>query len=140
MVLDDGWIRTGDVVVMDDDGYFTIVDRIKDLIITGGFNVYPSEVEAAMRQIPGVADAAVVGVPSGHSGEEVMAAVVMKPGASFDEAAVREAARERLTPYKVPKRVFEIDELPRTVIGKILHRQVKDELQERQSAPGSKQA
>ena len=140
MVLDDGWIRTGDVVVMDDDGYFTIVDRIKDLIITGGFNVYPSEVEAAMRQIAGVADAAVVGVPSEHSGEEVMAAVVMEPGARFDEAAVREAARERLTPYKVPKRVFEIDELPRTVIGKILHRQVKDQLQQRQSAPGSKQA
>ncbi len=132
-LLEDGWVRTGDVVVMDADGFITIVDRIKDLIITGGFNVYPSEVEEALRQVPGVADAAVVGLPSEHSGEDVAAAVVMEPGAEFDEERIREAARARLTAYKVPRRVFPLEELPRTVIGKVLHRQVKDELEKRQT-------
>ncbi|HEU4514089.1 MAG TPA: long-chain-fatty-acid--CoA ligase [Nocardioidaceae bacterium] len=134
VVLEDGWMRTGDVVVMDDDGYLTIVDRIKDLIITGGFNVYPSEVEEALRQVPGVADAAVVGIPAEHSGEDVVAAVVMEPGAEFDEDGIREASRERLTPYKVPRRVFDLEELPRTVIGKVLHRRVRDELEKRLAA------
>jgi long-chain acyl-CoA synthetase len=131
VVLEDGWIRTGDVVVMDDEGYLTVVDRIKDLVITGGFNVYPSEVEEALRQVPGVADAAVVGVPAEQGGEDVVAAVVMEPGAAFDEDSIREASRERLTAYKVPRRVFVLEELPRTVIGKVLHRQVKDELEKR---------
>ncbi len=89
VVLEDGWIRTGDVVVMDDDGFISIVDRIKELIITGGFNVYPSEVEQALRQVPGVADAAVVGLPSEGGDEEVVAAVVLERGAAFDEDAIR---------------------------------------------------
>lgn len=133
VLLEGGWLRTGDVVVMDDDGFFTIVDRIKELIITGGFNVYPSEVEAALRQVPGIADAAVVGLPS-PSGEEVQAAVVLEAGASFDEDQVREACRERLAAYKVPKHVVVVDELPRTVIGKVLHREVRDDLVKRVSA------
>jgi long-chain acyl-CoA synthetase len=125
VVLPDGWIRTGDVVVMDRDGFFTVVDRIKELIITGGFNVYPSEVEEALRHAPGVADAAVVGLPESNSGEQVVAAVVPEPGATIDEDAVREACRARLAAYKVPRRVIVVDELSRSMIGKVLRREVR---------------
>ncbi|HVB42830.1 MAG TPA: long-chain-fatty-acid--CoA ligase [Streptosporangiaceae bacterium] len=135
VVLADGWIRTGDIVVMDDDGFFTIVDRIKELVITGGFNVYPSEVEDALRQVRGIANAAVVGLPSSHSGEEVAAAVVLEPGATLDEDAVRAACKERLASYKVPRRVFTVDELPTSMIGKVLHRQIRDQLLERAGTP-----
>jgi long-chain acyl-CoA synthetase len=130
VVLEDGWIRTGDVVVMDDDGFFTIVDRIKELIITGGFNVYPSEVEDVLRQAPGVADAAVVGLPSPQGGEDVVAAVVLAPGASLDVDAVRAFCKERLAAYKVPRRVVAVDELPLSMIGKVLRRQVRTQLLE----------
>jgi long-chain acyl-CoA synthetase len=131
VVLDDGWIRTGDVVVMDEDGFFSVVDRIKELIITGGFNVYPSEVEDALRQVPGVVDAAVVGLPSAQGGEDVAAAVVLAPDAVFDEDAVRQDCKERLAAYKVPRRVFVTDELPRSMIGKVLRRLVREQLLER---------
>ncbi|GAB2758776.1 long-chain-fatty-acid--CoA ligase [Nocardioides pakistanensis] len=127
-VLEDGWIRTGDVVVMDEHGFFTLVDRIKEVIITGGFNVYPSEVEEALRHAPGIADAAVVGLPSPHGGEDVTAAVLLEPGTTLDEDAVRAVCRERLAAYKVPRRVFVVEELPRSIIGKTLRRQVRDEL------------
>jgi long-chain acyl-CoA synthetase len=128
VVLADGWIRTGDVVVMDEDGFFTIVDRIKELIITGGFNVYPSEVEHALRELPQIADAAVVGLPSEHGDEDVVAVVVLAPGATLDEAEVRAGCREHVAAYKVPRRVFEVDELPVSIIGKVLRRQVREEL------------
>jgi long-chain acyl-CoA synthetase len=127
-LMDGGWVRTGDVVVMDEDGFFTIVDRIKELIITGGFNVYPSEVEDALRQVPGILDAAVVGLPSAEGGEEVTAAVLLEPGASFDEDEVKVACKERLAAYKVPRRIVVVDELPRSMIGKVLRRQVRDDL------------
>ncbi|WP_345764319.1 long-chain-fatty-acid--CoA ligase [Diaminobutyricibacter sp. McL0608] len=128
-VLDEhGWFRTGDIVTMDDDGFVRIVDRIKELIITGGFNVAPTEVEDCLRTVEGVADVAVVGVPHGRGGEDVVAAVVMKPGASFDEAAIRAYARENLTPYKVPRHITQVDELPRSLIGKVVRRQVRDQL------------
>jgi long-chain acyl-CoA synthetase len=130
VVLEDGWIRTGDVVVMDDDGFFTIVDRIKELIITGGFNVYPSEVEDVLRQAPGVADAAVVGLPSHQGGEDVVAAVVLAPGATLDVDAVRAFCKERLAAYKVPRKVVAVDELPLSMIGKVLRRQVRTQLLE----------
>jgi long-chain acyl-CoA synthetase len=128
VVLADGWIRTGDVVVMDDDGFFTIVDRIKELIITGGFNVYPSEVEHALRELPGIRDAAVVGLPSGGGDEEVVAAVVLEPGSDLDEEAIRAQSREHVTAYKVPRRVFTVEALPVSVIGKVLRRQVREDL------------
>ncbi|CAI9414676.1 long-chain-fatty-acid--CoA ligase [Nocardioides sp. T2.26MG-1] len=131
VVLADGWIRTGDVVVMDEDGFFTIVDRIKELIITGGFNVYPSEVEHALRELPDILDAAVVGLPSGGGDEEVVAVVVLAPGATFDEQAVRAGCREHVAAYKVPRHVYNVDELPVSIIGKVLRRQVRDELQRR---------
>ncbi|MGD9955277.1 MAG: long-chain-fatty-acid--CoA ligase [Candidatus Nanopelagicales bacterium] len=129
-LLDGGWIRTGDIVVMDDDGFVSVVDRIKELIITGGFNVYPSEVEDALRRVPGVADAAAVGLPNDTGGETVVAAVVAEGYAVLDPAAVREAVREHLTGYKVPRQVFVVDELPRSMIGKVLHREVRAMLQD----------
>jgi long-chain acyl-CoA synthetase len=127
-VFVDGWFRTGDIVTIDDGGFVRIVDRIKELIITGGFNVAPTEVEIALRQHPQVEDAAVVGLPSEHSGEEVVAAIVVAPGAEIDVEAIRESVRAILTPYKVPRRVFVVDELPKSLIGKVLRRQVRDSL------------
>lgn len=124
----DGWYRTGDIVTIDDAGFVRIVDRIKELIITGGFNVSPTEVENAVRQHPSVADAAVVGLPSDHSGEEVVVAVVLDAGAELDEESIRTFARGILTPYKVPRRIFVVDELPKSLIGKVLRRQVKEKI------------
>ncbi|GAA3647306.1 long-chain-fatty-acid--CoA ligase [Microbacterium marinilacus] len=128
-VFVDGWFRTGDIVTIDDAGFVRIVDRIKELIITGGFNVAPTEVENALRQHPDVADAAVVGLVSPHSGEEVVAAVVADEGAEIDVEAVRAFVRGILTPYKVPRRIFVVDELPKSMIGKVLRRQVKERIQ-----------
>ncbi|MDQ1121979.1 long-chain-fatty-acid--CoA ligase [Microbacterium trichothecenolyticum] len=127
-VFVDGWFRTGDIVTIDDDGFVRIVDRIKELIITGGFNVAPTEVENVLRQHPSVADVAVVGLPSEHSGEEVVAAVVPAGGGEVDAEALRAFARGILTPYKVPKRIVVVDDLPRSLIGKVLRRQVRDTL------------
>ncbi|MEV5767969.1 AMP-binding protein, partial [Micromonospora sp. NPDC052213] len=128
VLLPGGWLRTGDIVVTDADGFVTVVDRIKELIITGGFNVYPSEVEDALRRVPGVRDAAAVGLPGAHGGEEVVAAVVPHEGADLDEAAVRAACRQYLTAYKVPRRVVLVEDLPRSQIGKVLRREVRDRL------------
>ena len=127
-VFTDGWFRTGDIVTIDEAGFVRIVDRIKELIITGGFNVAPTEVENVLRQHPQIEDAAVVGLPNEHSGEEVVAAIVVAPGAAIDEEAVRDFARGILTPYKVPRRIFVVDELPKSLIGKVLRRQVRDRL------------
>lgn len=129
-VFVDGWYRTGDIVTIDEDGFVRIVDRIKELIITGGFNVAPTEVENALRQHPSIADAAVVGLPSDHSGEEVVAAVVLDGAREdeWDDAQVREFVRGILTPYKVPRRIVVVDDLPRSLIGKVLRRQVKEQL------------
>jgi long-chain acyl-CoA synthetase len=129
-LLEGGWIRTGDIVVMDQDGFITIVDRIKELIITGGFNVYPSQVEEVLRNLPGVLDAAVVGLPDQTGGEVVTAAVVADPGVQLDPERIRVAAREHLTAYKVPRQVFIVDELPRSLIGKVLRRRVREHLLE----------
>ncbi|MCX7522162.1 long-chain-fatty-acid--CoA ligase [Microbacterium sp. STN6] len=125
-LTDDGWFRTGDVARVDEDGFVTIVDRIKDLVITGGFNVTPSEVEDELRGYDGIADVSVVGLPHPHSGEEVVAAVVMEPGASFDAEAIRAWAKERMAAYKAPRRVVQLDELPKSMIGKVVRRQVRD--------------
>lgn len=124
----DRWFRTGDIVTMDHDGFVRVVDRIKELIVTGGFNVSPSEVEDALRAFEGIADVAVVGLPHSRGGEDVVAAVVMRPGASFDEAAIRAFARDTLTAYKVPKRIVVVDDLPRSIVGKVIRRKVRDRL------------
>lgn len=128
-VFVDGWFRTGDVVTIDDAGFVRIVDRIKELIITGGFNVSPSEVEGVLLQDPAVAEAAVVGLPAARSGEEVVAAVVLTgDAADFDPEALRTFARSILTPYKVPRRVIVVEELPKSLIGKVQRRLVKEQL------------
>ena len=127
-VFVDGWFRTGDIVTVDEQGFIRIVDRIKELVITGGFNVSPSEVEDALRTYEGVADIAIVGLPSDRNGEDVVAAVVEKPGSSVDTEGLRAFARETLTPYKVPRQVFIVDELPKSLIGKVLRKKVKDDL------------
>lgn len=127
VLLPGGWLRTGDIVTMDPDGFVTVVDRIKELIITGGFNVYPSEVEEVLRRVPGVRDAAAVGLP-GTDGEEVVAAVVLDPGVGADPESVRTSCRQHLAGYKVPRRVVVVDDLPRSQIGKVLRREVRDRL------------
>ncbi|MEV4492945.1 long-chain-fatty-acid--CoA ligase [Micromonospora coxensis] len=128
VLLPGGWLRTGDVVVMDADGFVRVVDRIKELIITGGFNVYPSEVEDALRRVPGVVDAAAVGLPGEHGGEEVVAVVVLHEDCVTDPEGLRTACRQHLTAYKVPRRVVVVEELPRSQIGKILRREVRERL------------
>ncbi|MBD7956581.1 AMP-binding protein [Microbacterium sp. Sa4CUA7] len=125
----DGWFRTGDIVTIDEDGFIRIVDRIKELIITGGFNVAPTEVEIALRQHPQVKDAAVVGLPDERAGEEVVAAIIVDGDQDVDVEAIRESVRDILTPYKVPRRIFVVDELPKSLIGKVLRRQVRESLE-----------
>lgn len=127
-LLPGGWLRTGDVVVVDADGFTTIVDRLKELVITGGFNVAPSEVEAVLRTHPDVADAAVVGIPDPTSGEQVVAAVVLESGTTLDPTALRDFCRERLARYKVPRRFVAVEALPKSMLGKVLRKQVRDQV------------
>ncbi len=124
----DGWLRTGDVVTVDADGFTTVVDRAKELIITGGFNVSPTEVEAVLRLHPDVRDAAVIGKPLERGGELVAAAVELEPGTALDEEALREHCREHLAGYKVPKRIVPIQDMPRSMLGKILRKQVREQV------------
>lgn len=123
----DGWFRTGDIVAIGTDGYVRIVDRLKELIITGGFNVSPSEVEDALLKHPSVKEVAVVGITQGGN-EQVVAAVVPKDPSSFDAATLRTWAREQLAAYKVPRRVVVVEDLPRSMIGKVLRRKVRDQI------------
>jgi long-chain acyl-CoA synthetase len=123
--IPDGWFRTGDLARQDDDGYFFIVDRKKDLIIRGGYNVYPREVEEVLYEHPAVAEAAVVGVPHPTHGEEVGAAVVLKPGAEATPAELRAFCRERVAAYKYPRHVWLEAALPKTATGKLLRREVQ---------------
>ena len=130
----DGYVLTGDVAVMDEDGYFFIVDRKKELIIAGGFNIYPSEVEEVLFSLDGVADAVVIGVPDKYRGETVKAFVVKAPGSTINEQDVVAACAASLTAYKVPKLVEFRSELPRTAVGKVLRRVLVEE--ERVKAAG----
>ena len=127
-LLDGGWFRTGDIVVVDPDGFVSVVDRIKEILITGGFNVMPSEVEAVLRTVPGITDAAVVGLPKHDGSEDVVAAVTTEPGVELVVEDVRARCRADLAAYKVPRRVVVVDELPRSQIGKVLRKQVRDSL------------
>jgi long-chain acyl-CoA synthetase len=121
----DGWLRTGDIGVVDDDGFVYLVDRAKDLIIVSGFNVYPAEVEDVLIEHPAVADAAVIGVPHPHTGEAVKAYVVVEPGTSVDEDDIIEFCLGRLARYKCPSKVMFVDELPHNVTGKLLRRSLR---------------
>ena len=115
----DGWLRTGDVAYFDDDGDFWIVDRVKDMFISGGENVYPAEIENVLYQMPGVAEAAVLGVPDDRWVEAGLAVLVARPGEALDAEAVRRFCRQRLAGYKVPRHVRFVDVLPRTPAGKV---------------------
>jgi long-chain acyl-CoA synthetase len=126
-VLRDGWLLTGDLALMDDEGYFQIVDRKKDLIIAGGFNVYPREVEEVLYEHPKVEEVSVVGVPDSYLGEVVKAFVVLRPGEEATTEEIRSFAKERLAAYKVPRVVEFRDELPKTLIGKVLRRALVEE-------------
>ncbi len=121
----DGWLRTGDLAVRDDEGYYTIVDRKKDMIIRGGYNVYPREIEEVVYEHPDVTEAAVVGIPHPELGEEVAAAVTLRPGSGATEEDVREFVRSRVAAYKYPRVVWLMDELPKGPTGKILRREVR---------------
>lgn len=121
----DGWLRTGDVAVVDDDGFLYLVDRAKDLIIVSGFNVYPAEVEEAILEHPAVAQAAVVGVEHPHTGEAVRAYAVLKAGHSLDEDALIDHCRSRLARYKCPTKVLFVQQLPVGGTGKVLRRQLR---------------
>ena len=126
-LLPGGWVRTGDIVTVSTDGFVTVVDRLKEIIITGGFNVAPTEVEEALHGHPDVREAAVVALPR-KGGEEVVAAVVLRDGAQLDPEALRDYCKQHLAAYKVPRRFFAVDELPRSLIGKVLRRQVREQL------------
>ena len=115
----DGFFITGDLAFIDDEGYVHIVGRAKDLVISGGFNVYPAEVEAEIDALPGVAESAVIGLPHADFGEGVTAIVAPRPGVNLSEDAIRSALEDALAKYKVPKRVFVVDSLPRNTMGKI---------------------
>ncbi len=120
------WHTVGDVAYFDEEGFYYICDRKKDMIISGGMNVYPAEIEAALEQHPEIFDAAVFGVPSEEWGESVHAVVVLQPGSKLDEAGIRAYAREHLASYKLPRSVSFLPELPRTGSGKILKRVLRE--------------
>ena len=124
-ITEDGWFRSGDMGKVDEDGYFFIVDRKKDLIIRGGYNVYPREVEEVLYEHPAIQEAAVVGVPDDALGEEVGAAVVLKQGESLDAEEVKAYVKEQVAAYKYPRKVWFVDELPKGPTGKILKREIE---------------
>jgi long-chain acyl-CoA synthetase len=126
-VLRDGWLLTGDVAVMDEEGYFSIVDRKKDLIIAGGYNIYPREVEEVLYEHPKVQEVCVAGVPDPYRGETVKAFVVLRPGEQATTEELREFAKSRLAAYKVPRTVEFRDQLPKTMVGKVLRRALVEE-------------
>lgn len=129
-LTDDGWIRTRDLARFDDRGYLHLVDRSSDMIITGGYNVYPREVEDALASHPAVGQCAVVGAPDATWVEAVTAFVTLRPGAAVSEAALRDHVRARLAGYKVPKKVHFVETIPYSPVGKILHRALRDPLWE----------
>lgn len=124
--LVDGWYRSGDVARRDDDGFFYIVDRVRDVIITGGLNVYPAEVENVIQQLTAVREVAVVGIPSEDWGEDVKAYIVVAPGATIRTDDVIEHCRQNLAGYKKPRHVEFVPELPRGSTGKVLRRELRD--------------
>jgi long-chain acyl-CoA synthetase len=123
--IPDGWFRTGDLGRTDEDGYFFIVDRKKELIIRGGYNVYPREIEEVLYQHPAIAEAAVIGLPDAALGEEVAAALVLKPGATSTPEEIREYVKTQVAAYKYPRHVWVVDALPKGPTGKVLKRAIQ---------------
>jgi len=124
-VFRDGWFATGDIARLDEDGYFYIVDRKKDMIIRGGYNVYPREIEEVIYEHPAVRECAVIGIPHSSLGEEVAAVVATKPGQDLDLDELRAFVKERVAGYKYPRVISLTDELPKGPTGKILKREIK---------------
>jgi len=124
-VMKDGWFATGDLATQDEDGYYFIVDRKKDMIIRAGYNVYPREIEEVLYEHPAVAEAAVIGVPHAEFGEEVAAVVVLKAGATATAEELREHVKAQVAAYKYPRQVVLIDELPHGPTGKVLKREIQ---------------
>jgi long-chain acyl-CoA synthetase len=123
--IKDGWFHTGDMGKVDEDGYFSIVDRKKEMIIRGGYNVYPREIEEVLYEHPAVQEVAVIGVPDESMGEEVAAAIVLKQGEDVDEAAIKDYVKAEVANYKYPRKIWFTDELPKTATGKILKREIE---------------
>src|SRR5450759_1743910 len=123
--LRDGWLYTGDIGFLDEDGHLSVVDRKKDMIIAGGYNIYPKEIDEVLFDHPKILEACAVGVPDEYRGETIKAFVVVKPGESLTEAEIIEYCRERLAAYKAPKRIAFLDELPKSAVGKILRRELR---------------
>ncbi|MDH5637315.1 MAG: long-chain fatty acid--CoA ligase [Nitrospinota bacterium] len=128
-VIIDGWLYTGDMGYIDEDGFVFLVDRKKEMVITGGLNVYCTEVEAVLRKMKGVADVAIIGEPDPTYGENVVAVIVRAEGSSISEKDIVAYSKENMGAYKVPKKVVFLEELPKTIIGKVLKREIKKILQ-----------
>ncbi|MGY0888025.1 long-chain-fatty-acid--CoA ligase [Corynebacterium aurimucosum] len=124
----DGWYRTGDMAIMEPDGFIKIVSRIKEMIITGGFNVYPAEVEDVIRQHPDVTNVAIVGRPRADGSEDVVACIVLEDGAVLDPEGLKDYCRERLTRYKVPRTFYHFEQLASDQLGKVRRREVQKDL------------
>jgi long-chain acyl-CoA synthetase len=120
-----GWFHSGDMARVDEDGYFFIVDRKKDMIIRGGYNVYPREIEEVLYEHPAVREAAVVGIPHPELGEEVGAAIALQEGRSLEPEELRDFVSDRVAAYKYPRRIWVVDELPVGPTGKILKRKIE---------------
>jgi len=131
--LKDGWLHTGDIAHMDEDGYVFIVDRKKDMIIAGGFNIYPRDIDEVLYEHPKIADAVTIGVPDPYRGETVKVFVVVKPGESLSEKEVIAHCKEKLAAYKVPRLVEFRQELPKTMVGKVLRKELRAEELRRQA-------
>jgi long-chain acyl-CoA synthetase len=124
--MEDGWLKTGDVGFMDEDGYVTIVDRKKDVINASGFNVYPKEIDELLITHPKILEVCTIGVPDAYRGETVKVFIVTKPGQTMTAEEVINFCKEKLAGYKVPKLVEFIAALPKSVVGKILRRELRD--------------
>jgi len=125
--LRDGWLYTGDVAYMDDEGYFYIVDRKKDLIITGGLNVYPREIDEVLYEHPGIKEAVSVGIPNSVRGEVIKAFIVPRDGEELSRSEIISFCRQKLASFKVPREIEFREELPKTIVGKVLRRALRDE-------------
>lgn len=131
LAIQDGWLFTGDIATRDQDGFYYIVGRKKDMVIAGGLNIYPAEVEEVLYQHPAVGEVCVYGVPDSYLGEKLLAAVVLKNGASSSEQEILEWCQSRMAKYKIPRSIEFRDELPKTIVGKILRRNLVEEYKEK---------
>ena len=125
--LRDGWVYTGDIGFFDEDGYLSVVDRKKDMVIAGGYNIYPVEIDNVLFDHPKILEACAVGVPDEYRGETIKAFIVAKEGETLTEEEVIAYCKETLAPYKVPRNIEFVDELPKSVVGKILRRELRDQ-------------